>query len=135
MSAVLGLLTVGLIMADSDPKIACVRAYVAAFEAGDAVAAAALFADDATVEDPYGSAPMRGRDAIAAFYARAMQGSAKLALTGPVRVAGDAAAFAFTATVAAGGIEIDIIDVFRFNAARKIVSMQAFWSPANVRTG
>jgi steroid delta-isomerase len=54
-----------------------------------------------------------------------------------VRVAADAAAFSFTVTIAAapGGMEIDVIDVFRFDAAGKVRQMQAFWSPANVRTG
>jgi len=121
-------------MSDADPKIACVHAYVAAFAAADARAAASLFADDATVEDPFGSAQIRGSDAILEFYTRAMQGGAKLELTGPVRLAGDAAAFPFTANVAAASIAIDIIDVFRFGADGKILSMQAFWGPGNVRS-
>ena len=78
--------------------------------------------------------PGRGSDAILEFYTRAMQGGAKLELTGPVRLAGDAAAFPFTANVAAASIAIDIIDVFRFAADGKILSMQAFWGPGNVRT-
>jgi steroid delta-isomerase len=121
-------------MTDADPKIACVHAYVAAFEAADAGAAAALFADDATLEDPFGSDAIRGREAILEFYTRAMQGGAKLALTGPARLAGDAVAFPFTANVPAANIAIDIIDVFRFGTDGKIASMQAFWGPGNVRT-
>jgi steroid delta-isomerase len=120
-------------MTDIDPKVACVHAYVAAFAAGDAAAAASLFADTATVEDPFGSAAISGHQAILEFYTRAMQGGAKLALTGPVRLAGDAAAFAFTANVPAASIAIDIIDVFRFDADGKVASMQAFWGPGNVR--
>jgi steroid delta-isomerase len=121
-------------MTDADPEIACVHAYIAAFEAADPGAAASLFADDATVEDPFGSAAISGRDAIREFYARAMQGSAKLQLAGPVRLAGNAVAFPFTANVPAAGIAIDIIDVFHFDADGRIVSMQAFWGPANART-
>jgi steroid delta-isomerase len=63
-----------------------------------------------------------------------MQGGAKLALTGPPRLAGDAVAFPFTANVPAANIAIDIIDVFRFDANGKVASMQAFWGPANVRS-
>jgi steroid delta-isomerase len=120
-------------MTDEDPKIACVHAYVAAFDAADASAAASLFADDATLEDPFGSEATRGHAAIHDFYARAMQGGAKLTLTGPPRLAGDAVAFPFTANVPAANIAIDIIDVFRFDTAGKIASMQAFWGPGNVR--
>jgi steroid Delta-isomerase len=124
-------------MTDPDSKRACVQAYVVAFAAGDSAAAAALFADDATLEDPVGSAVLHGKDAITAFYAGAMQTGARLSLRGPVGVAGNAAAFAFIVTIAAapGGMEIDVIDVFRFNDAGQIVSMQAFWGPDNVRTG
>ena len=52
-----------------DPKKmeAAVHAYVAAFEAGSADQAAALFAPDATVEDPVGTPQRRGREAIHAF--------------------------------------------------------------------
>ena len=122
----------------TDPKIAAVHAYVAAFAAGDAAAAAALFAEDATLEDPVGGEALHGKPEIAAFYQHAMQMGARLALTGPVRVAGNAAAFAFTVRVAAaspGGMEIDVIEVFRFDVAGLGASMQAFWGPANVRMG
>ena len=39
----------------ADEMTAVVHAYVAAFAKGDAAAAADLFADDATVEDPVGT--------------------------------------------------------------------------------
>ena len=112
-----------------------VHAYVAAFAAGDAAAAAALFAQDATLEDPVGSERLVGHAAIATFYERAMAMGATLELRGPVRVAGDCAAFAFTVFVNAPGqaMEIDVIDVFRFNAAGQVADMRAFWGPGNVR--
>lgn len=40
---------------------AVVQRYVAALNAGDLDGIVALFADDATVEDPVGSEPRRGR--------------------------------------------------------------------------
>jgi hypothetical protein len=61
--------------------------------------AAALFAQDATLEDPVGSERLVGHAAIATFYERAMAMGATLELRGPVRVAGDCAAFAFTVFV------------------------------------
>jgi steroid Delta-isomerase len=117
---------------------ASVHAYVAAFAAADASAAAALFAADAVLEDPVGTPPREGSEAILAFYQGAMQTGATLTLTGPIRQAADAVAFCFTVHInppGAAAIQIDIIDVFRFNDAGKIRSMQAFWGPANVRTG
>jgi steroid delta-isomerase len=117
---------------------ATVHAYVAAFAASDATAAAALFADDATLEDPVGTAPRNGAAAILEFYQGAMRAGATLSLTGPIREAGDAVAFSFTVNVnppGAAPMQIDVIDVFRFNDAGKIRTMQAFWGPANVRPG
>jgi len=117
------------------PHEDAVHAYVAAFAAQDPAAATALFAADATLEDPVGSETLHGIEAIAAFYARAMQMGAKLTLTGPVRLAGNSAAFAFTVSVNAPGqkMEIDVIDVFRFNADGRVTEMRAYWSPANIR--
>ena len=44
-----------------------VQRYVAALNAGDLEGIVALYADDATVEDPVGSEPQRGIAAIRAF--------------------------------------------------------------------
>ena len=45
------------------------------------------------------------------------------------------AAFAFTVFVNAPeqAMEIDVIDVFRFDADGKVAEMRAFWGPGNVR--
>jgi steroid delta-isomerase len=120
-------------MTHDDPKTATIHAYVAAFAAGNPAAATALFAANATLEDPVGSEVQRGSVAIGAFYARAMQTGARLALTGPICLAGDAAAFSFTVSVPAATIQIDVIDVFRFDPQGLVVSMQAFWGGTNVR--
>ncbi|MFC7158148.1 nuclear transport factor 2 family protein [Pseudidiomarina halophila] len=47
-----------------------VEAYIQAFEDRNAEAVMALYADEATVEDPYGTEPIKGRDAIYAFIRR-----------------------------------------------------------------
>jgi len=120
-------------MSQDDPRIRAIHAYMAAFAAGDAAGAAALFAPEATLEDPVGSDVLRGAAAIAAFYQRAMQMGARLTLTGPIRLAADAAAFSFTVSVPVANMEIDVIDVFRFDAQGRVVSMQAFWGETNAR--
>ena len=121
-------------MPDPAQMYAAVEAYVAAFEAGDADAVAALYAEDCTVEDPIGSPIHRGREAVRAFYAQSMATGAKLKLEGPVRVAGDYAAFPFSVHLDFGGgpKRIDVIDTFRFDQAGKVVEMRAFWGPANM---
>ena len=60
---------------------------------GDVEGIVALYADDATIEDPVGSALHRGSDAIRAFYkAGAGAGTVTMKRTGPVHVAGREAA-------------------------------------------
>ena len=121
-------------MPDPQKMEAAVNAYVAAFEAGSADQVAALYAADATVEDPIGSPIHKGREAIRAFYAESMKTGAKLKLEGPVRVAGDYAVFPFSVNLNydGGHKRIDVIDTFRFNDANEVIEMRAFWGPTNM---
>jgi len=121
-------------MPDPQKMEAAVNAYVAAFEAGSADQVAALYAQDATVEDPIGSPIHKGREAIRAFYAESMKTGAKLKLEGPVRVAGDYAVFPFSVNLNydGGHKRIDVIDTFRFNDANEVIEMRAFWGPTNM---
>lgn len=121
-------------MNDPAKMEAAVHAYVAGFEAGNAADVAALYAEDATVEDPIGSPVHKGRDAIRAFYAQSMKTGAKLTLEGPVRIAGDYAVFPFSVHLEFGGtkVRIDVIDTFKFDADGKITEMRAFWGPTNM---
>lgn len=121
-------------MATDDQMIAAVQGYVAAFEKGDPEAAVALFAPDAIVEDPVGTPAKRGHAEIRAFYTASMQTGAKLRLEGPIRCATDHAAFAFRVQLTLDGkmVTVDVIDIFRFDAAGKIVEMKAFFGPSNM---
>ena len=121
-------------MTDPAKMEAVVHAYVAAFEAGSADQAAALYAEDAIVEDPVGSPVHRGRDAIRAFYAQSMKTGAKLHLDGPIRIAGDYAVFPFSVHLDFGGksMRIDVVDTFKFNADGQVAEMRAFWGPTNM---
>lgn len=113
---------------------AAVHAYVAAFEAGDPDVAAAIFAEDAVVEDPIGTEPTVGKAAIRQFYAQSMATGAKLHLTGPVRVAAAHAAFAMQVRLHWDGkdMAIDVIDTFAFNEAGKVTEMKAYFGPGNM---
>jgi steroid delta-isomerase len=119
-----------------DPKKmeAAVHEYVAAFDAGSPARVGALFAANATVEDPIGTPPHVGRDAILAFYTASMQTGAKLQLEGPVRIAGDFAAFAFSVQLHLDdkGMRVDVIDTFRFNEANEVIEMKAYIGPSNM---
>lgn len=120
-------------MPDPIKMEAAVHTYVAAFEAGSADQVMALYARDATCEDPVGSPVHSGHEAIRAFYVESMKTGAKLKLEGPVRIVGDLALFPFSVHLDYGGPKrIDVIDSFRFNDANEVVEMRAFWGPANM---
>jgi steroid delta-isomerase len=121
-------------MPDPQKMEAAVHAYVAAFEAGSADQVAALYAEDATCEDPIGTPRHVGREAIRAFYAESMKTGAKLTLEGPVRICADYAVFPFAVHLNydGGAKRIDVIDTFRFNEANDVIEMRAFWGPTNM---
>lgn len=111
------------------------QAYIDAFNTADPDAIAALYAEDATVEDPVGSEPKRGRVAILDFYRMAVQTGAHLTLAAPIRAShGDAAAMAFDVNLqmAEGRSTIRVIDVMRFDEAGLVRSMEAYWGPSDV---
>jgi steroid Delta-isomerase len=124
-------------MPTTEQKLAAVHGYVAAFAKGDATAAAALFAADATVEDPIGSPIKRGQAEILEFYTSSMATGAKLELQGDPRCAGDYVAFAFAVKLEWGGQKsvIDVIDTFRLNDDGKVTEMRAYWGPENMKAG
>jgi len=92
-----------------------------------------LYADDAIVEDPVGTDPQCGHEAIAAFYQQGFQVKIKFELTGPIRCAGNSAAFPFLATIDLGEnkTRMEIIEVLDFNEEGKIQLMRAYWGPEN----
>jgi steroid delta-isomerase len=125
-------------MTGSEQIRATIDRYIAAVGAGDPDAVAALFTADATVEDPVGSEPHRGIEAVRAFYEMAGSLADRLTptRTGAICVAGRQAAFPFTIRTETGGatFEIDAIDVMTFDDDGRITSMRAFWDGADIRT-
>ncbi len=109
-----------------------VEAYISNFNAQNHDAIAALYSQDATVEDPIGTPLKEGRSDVHAFYEGAVKSGAKLKLVSPIRLAQKEAAFAFQVTVAATNTTLDVIDTFKFNAAGEVVQMRAYWSEANI---
>ena len=116
---------------------AVVRAYIAALNASDIDAIVALYAEDATVEDPVGSSPQRGLAQIRAFYTASLSMALQVALDGEIRAVANEAAFAFSVALVMDGQRITIrpIDVMRFDAQGRITSMRAFFGNHNISHG
>ena len=119
--------------------VRAIERYQSTFSADDNDGWLALFTDDAVLEDPVGSAPHEGREAIAAFWdavhARTERGSVRMT-QGPA-VCGLEAAWAFELDVTVKGRRslVEIIDHGTFAEDGRIRRIRAFWSPATVRPG
>lgn len=122
-------------MTDETTMKAAMQAYIDCFNRSDAEAIADLYADDATVEDPVGSEPKKGRAEIAAFYKMAVATGARLKLAAPIRGShGNSAAMAFDVqlNMPEGEAVIRVIDVMTFNDAGKFTSMRAYWGRSDM---
>ena len=93
---------------------------------------AALYAEDATVEDPVGNDVHIGRQAIRGFYTTVEGVESKTEVV-TLRALGNEAAFFWLLLI--GGMTIEIISVMTFDADGKIASMKAYWGPDNITQG
>lgn len=126
-------------MATEQQMRTAMQAYIDLFNKHDGEGLAALFADDARIEDPVGGGKLvEGRVAIDDFYRRAVTMVDRLDLAAPIPTShGASAAMAFDIYMQAEGqpILIRVIDVMTFNADGKIVDMKAYHGPSDRTTG
>ncbi|KUI37151.1 steroid delta-isomerase [Mycobacterium sp. IS-1496] len=113
-----------------DPK-ALVQRYLDTVASGTADDVAALYAEDATLEDPVGGGEVHiGRQAIAGFY-KNMDGTEISTELLTIRAGGNEAAFLFAITVG-GAMRIEPIEIMTFTGDGQIASMKAYWGPDNI---
>ena len=124
-------------MPDAEQIRATVQRYTEVFSAGDKESYVGLFAEDATLEDPVGGQVHQGIEAIRAFWdmTREMTPEIELVLTGPVRVAGQEAAFPGEARPVLGDarMAVPVVDTLAFDDDGKITRLRAFWDFADLR--
>ncbi len=112
---------------------AAVERYVELVASGTADEVAALFAADATVEDPIGTEPYVGHEAIRGFFATfaGLDRSTRLVT---LRAGGGQAAFHFVVETRAGDktFRVEPIDVMTFDDAGLITTMRAYWSDTDM---
>jgi hypothetical protein len=101
-----------------------------------------LYAEDAVIEDPVGVSPLdpsgrghRGRDALARFYDQVIGPGRMIYVIRESYPCGDECANVWSLTNALPGdvlVTVDLVSIYRINAAGKLLSMRAFWSYAQV---
>ncbi len=116
---------------------AALQAYIDGFNAGDADAIMALFADDAVIEDPVGT-PLKSRAEFEEFIRQGVAYGARLTLSAPIRGShGPHAAMAFVVTYVVNGTRYttNSVDVMTFGEDGKITRMNGYSGPGDVVTG
>jgi len=111
---------------------ATVDEYLRAGRERDRSAWLALFADDATLEDPVGTDAVQGRGELESFYDRSMGSTDAIDnRLREIRVSGDTVAFLFDLDITWKGrrYRVSPIDVLEFDSAGKIIRMRAHWAP------
>jgi steroid delta-isomerase len=123
-------------MASKETIQAAVAAYVAATGSMDANAVADVFAPDGVSNDPVGTPPHEGRDAIRQFIEGTLAATEHVTATADqIFVAGDSAAFKWTVqltTKHGRSATFEGIDVIQVNDQGKIQTLHAYWDPAPV---
>ena len=105
--------------------------YVALLSKGDSAGIVALYDPNAQVEDPVGTPPKRGHDAIREFYVGISGVSLTATRLGPVTVVGNEAAFQFRIDVPIGEDTMTMVatDLMTFNEDGKVIAMRAYADP------
>ncbi len=118
-------------MPTNEEMKATMRAYIERLNAADLEGVLALFAADATVEDPVGTGVHQGAEALRAFYTMALANNARLRLNGPqVGSSSDVAVMPLVVEVAIPDtpvMQINVIESMRFNDAGQVIEMRAYW--------
>ncbi|WP_280267919.1 nuclear transport factor 2 family protein [Nocardia wallacei] len=111
-----------------------VERYVQLVETGPTADILTLYAPDAVVEDPIGSDPRRGHQAIGELYA-ALEPMQRKTELHTARINGKHAAVSFTLVAEANGsrMTLSAIDVMEFDDENRITSMRAYWGPDDMR--
>ncbi|MGW4069005.1 nuclear transport factor 2 family protein [Nocardia grenadensis] len=89
-----------------------------------------LYAPDAVIDDPIGTEPKQGHQAIREFYDVLANLERETALApDTVRITGNHAAFVFTLVTRAGGQRMTLspIDTMEFDDEGRIIRMRAYW--------
>ena len=114
---------------------ATLQAYVDRTNAGDAEGITALFAPDASLEDPVGSPIKRGAE-IAAWFNDTVAFETRIRPVAPIRGShGAEAALAFDVEFTPSGAQrmrIRSVDVCTFDEDGRITSLRGFWGPSDL---
>lgn len=113
---------------------AVMQRYVDAITEGDLEGILELFAEDAVVEDPIGSPPKVGKEALREFYQMTVESVDMMILEGNPRARDNWGACAMIAYPAGMDekMEVETLDVMEFNDEGEVVAMTAYFGDGNI---
>jgi steroid delta-isomerase len=121
------------VVASNEDIRSTVQRYLDLVATGTADEIVALYATDATVEDPVVADVLRGQEAIRGFYA-GLEGLAITTALVTLRACAGQAAFHFEIATEVGDSTYRMapLEVMTFDDTGRILSMRAFWSDEDV---
>src|ERR1700754_3331160 len=111
-------------MSSPEANTKAVHRYLETIEQGRPDDIVALYAEDATVEDPVGGDVHIGHEAIRGFY-KAVEGAGGKTEIITLRALGNEVAWVWKLSI--HGMTIEIISVMTFDDDSKVASMKAYW--------
>jgi len=120
----------------ADEASGLVDRYISAFNTRDRNTYISLFADGATVEDPLGSPPIKSESQLGTFFDATTSVPLHLELEqDSIRVSGNHVTFRFQLELGVGTSQVATkpVDVLDLDGSGKIVSLVAYWKPAELR--
>ncbi|MGN7356346.1 nuclear transport factor 2 family protein [Paenibacillus sp. SAF-054] len=111
------------------------QSYMDCFNQDDLEGVLSLFAEEASIEDPVGTAPIRGKAAIAEFYGRVVNGKTRIRRDEPIRGShGNSGAMAIRieSQTADAIMLFHVIEVMTFDEEGHITSMKAYWGQSDM---
>lgn len=111
--------------------------YIDFFNGDDLEGILSLYAEDAVVEDPAGSEPVRGKAAIAEFYRKVVNGNTRIRREEPIRGSHEnsgAMAVHIETKVEGATVVIHVIELMTFNDDGLITGMKAYWGQTDMET-
>ncbi|MFD4998116.1 nuclear transport factor 2 family protein [Streptomyces buecherae] len=127
-------------MADETERKRLVLDYFERVNAGDVDGICEMFAPQARVEDPVGTGPVVGEEAIRAYFRRVVEEFGTQDTPGTLTGSQDDqhVAVGLRATIrnpqdpAGGRLAVNVTSVFRFDASGLIEEMRAYWGATDV---
>ena len=89
-----------------------------------------LFSDDVSLEDPYGTPAIKGKEHIAPIFERVFRDGLAVQDIGSLHCAGDTVAMNYTIVLPT--VRFKTITLIRLNDQGEIFNLRAYWSGTNI---